>query len=321
MFFVKKFKFTMESGLELVNKKELNSYIEEKIQHFSKYENYSSKEEKLKLLDEIVQMCDYDKSNAIFDYTSLPSFEGFNIADKEPDMIYYFNLDIILGGIFLNVFDKENNRIARVEDGISGAISTRSMFLRAYEELIRCKNDNLKPAYGATLIFATLIEKDIKDRTKIIYAQRYLTDLKAEIDAGRVTLTSEENKLYDFLQFQYGIIQSRTTTANFNPIIACTQMQYDLLLKYNIVQANDRDIANLLCNKITLNQLLQSQAFKNIADDRFVSFATLLFGTGNVNLRNDLAHCNTTYSNYYSIHITALLCALFTMVSDESFLK
>ena len=47
MFLVKKFKFTMESGLELVNKEELNSYIEEKIQHFSKYENYSSKEERL----------------------------------------------------------------------------------------------------------------------------------------------------------------------------------------------------------------------------------------------------------------------------------
>ena len=131
----------------------------------------------------------------------------------------------------------------------------------------------------------------------------------------------DENKLFDFLQFQYGIIQTRTTTANFNPIVACTQMQYDLLLKYNIVQANDRDLANLLCNKITLNQLLQSQAFKNIADDRFTSFVTLLFGTGTVNLRNDLAHCNTAYSNYYSIHITALLFALFTMVSDESFLK
>ena len=160
MFLVKKFKFTMERGLELVNKEELNSYIEEKIQHFSKYENYSSKEERLKLLDEIVQMCDYDKNNAIFDYTALPSFEGFNIADKEPHMIYYFNLAFILGGIFLNVFDKEKNRIARVEDGISGAINTRSMFLRAYDELIRCKNDNLKPAYGATLIFATLIEKE-----------------------------------------------------------------------------------------------------------------------------------------------------------------
>ena len=321
MFFVKNFKFSMGQGLELINKNDLNAYVEQKIRHFSQYENYSNKEEKLKLLDEIVQMCDYDKNNATFDYTALPSFEGFNIADKESQMIYYYNLAFILGGIFLNVFDKEKNRIARVEDGISGAISTRSMFLSAYDELIRCKNDNLKPAYGATLIFATLIEKDIKEHTKRIYAKKYIVDLKTEIDAGRVTLTSDENKLFDFLQFQYGIIQSRTTTANFNPIIACTQMQYDLLLKYNIVQANDRDLANLLCNKITLNQLLQSQAFKDIADDRFTSFATLLFGTGTVNLRNDLAHCNTAYSNYYSIHITALLFTLFTMVSDESFLK
>ena len=321
MFFAKRFKFSMGRGLEIINKDDLNAYIHQKVEHFSKYENYSNKEEKLKLLDEIVQMCEYDKDTATFDYSLLPTFEGFNIADKEEEMIYYYNLAFILGGIFLNVFDRENNLIKRVEDGISGAISTRSMFLSAYDELIRCKNDNLKPAYGATLIFATLIEKDIKEHTKRICAKKYIVDLKTEIDAGRITLTADENKLFDFLQFQYGIIPSRITTANFDPIIACSQMQYDLLAKYNIISSNDRKIEDLLCNKITLNQLLQCQTFINIADTRFVTFATLLFGTGNVNLRNNLAHCNTTYSNYYSIHVTALLFALFTMVSDESFLK
>ena len=321
MFFIKKFKFTMERGLELINKDDLISYVEQKIQYFSQYENYSNKEEKLKLLDEIIKMCDYDKNSAIFDYAELPSIEGFNIVDLEIQMIYYYNLVYILGGIFLNVFDKEKNVISHVSEGVNGIISTSSMFLSAYDELIKCKKNNLKPAYGATLILVTLFEKDLKEHTKRIYAKKYLIDLKTNLDAGKIILTADENKLFEYLQFQYGITQNRTTDSCFNPVMACSQMQYKLLQKYIIIPKKYKNFEDLLFDRITLNKLLHSKEFKDIADDRFVSFVTLLFETKKVNLRNNLAHCNTTYSNYYSIHITALLFVLFTMVSDGSFLK
>lgn len=320
MFFIKNFKFTIERGLELVNKTELDSYIEGKIQHFSKYENYSDKEEKLKLLDEIVQMCDHDKNTAVFDYSNLPTIEGFNISDNEEQMIYFFNLTYILGGIFLNVFDKEKNRIAHIEDGVSAAINTASMFKRAYNELIMCKNNGLIPAYGATLIFATLFEKDIKSHVKSVYVKQHLVTLKNKISAGNATLTPTENDLLDFLQYQYEIIPQRTTSTVYDGITATTTMLYDLLVKYNIISPNDAEMKNLICNKLTLNQLFRSQLFANITDVRFLNFVTMLFGTTNVNLRNDLAHCNFDYKNYYSIHIAALLFVLFTMVSNESFL-
>ena len=71
----------------------------------------------------------------------------------------------------------------------------------------------------------------------------------------------------------------------------------------------------------TLTPFIRSSLFTDIADDRFVKIVTLLFDSSNLNLRNNLAHCNFTYMNYYSIHITALLFLLFTMVADESFLK
>lgn len=321
MFFVKNFRFTLEQGLQLTNTADLNTYIVPKIEHFSKYENYSSKEEKLKLLDEVSQMCDHDKSTATFDYSALPTIEGTNMADMQSQMIDFYNLTCILGGVFLNVFDKDKNRVSRVVDGISGAISTNAMFGHAYDELIACKNAGCVPAYGATLIFATLFEKDIKEHTKRIYAKKYITLLKNEISAGRITLTSSENNLLDFLQYQYEMISHRATSVHFDSVAASTQMQYDLYKKYGIISHNDSNIEKLLCNKFTLNQLIQSSLFQDIADDRFVKTISLLFGVSNQNLRNNLAHCNFTYANYYSIQITALLFILFTMVADESFLK
>lgn len=320
MFFNKKFKFDLVQGLTLVNTAELNTYINDKINHFSIYQNYSSKDEKLKFLGEIIDMCNYDISNATFDYSQLPNIHGSNIADMQSNMIYYYNLAVILGGVFLNVFDKKGNRIASVEDGISGPISTNSMFVQAYRQLIYSKNNGLSPAYGATLILATLFEKEIKEHTKRIYAKQYINSLKNEISVGNIALTSQENDLLDFLQYQYEMISHRTTTTCFDSVQATSNMLYSLLEKYNII-SNDPNIKKLLCDKFTLTPFIRSSLFKNIADDRFVEIVSILFDSSELNLRNNLAHCNFTYINYYSIYITALLYLLFTMVADESFLK
>ncbi len=320
MFFKKNFDFDLSQGLTLTNRTELEAYMKEKIDHFIIHDNYSSKEEKLKFLGEIIDMCDYDITNSTFDYSKLPSIQETNINDLQPQMIYLYNLATILGGVFLNVFDEGENRIARVEYGISGAISTSAMFMHAYDELIRCKNNDLTPAYGATLILATLFEKDIKEHTKMIYAKDYLNSLKNAISTRSVTLTSDENDLFDFLQFHYEMIPQRTTSAYFDTVKATSEMQYSLLRKYNII-SSDSEIKKLLCNKFTLTPFIHSSLFKNIADDRFVKIISLLFDSSNLNLRNHLAHCNFTYMNYYSIYVTALLFALFTMVIDESFLK
>ena len=320
MFFNKNFKFDLEQGLTLINTTDRDDYLKNKISHFSIYSNYSNKEEKLKFLDENFAMCDYDMNNATFDFSELPTIHGTNICDLQPQMIYFYNLAVILGGVVLSVFDKEGNRVARVEDGISGPISTNSMFVHAYNELINSKNNNSIQPYGATLIFATLFEKDIKEHTKIIYAKQYLNLLKAEITAGNIVLTSDENDLFDFLQYQYDMISNRTTTAYFDSVKATSEMQYALLKKYNIV-TNDSNIKKLLCNKFTLTPFLSSSLFKDIADDRFTKIVSLVFEPSNLNLRNNLAHCNFTYMNYYAIYITALLFLLFTMVADESFLK
>lgn len=320
MFFNKNFKFDLEKGLTLINSIDRDNYLKNKIDHFSIYSNYSSKDERLNFLGEIIDMCDYDMNNATFDFSQMPPIQGINIYDLKPHMIYFYNLAVILGGVFLNVFDKNGNRIARVEDGKNGPINTNSMFIYAYNEFINCKNNKSTLPYGSTLIFATLFEKDIKERTKVIYAKQYLNLLKTEITTGNIVLTADENNLFDFLQYNYGMIDVRKTTVRFDGVKATTEMQYQLLKKYSITP-HDENIEKLLCNKFTLTPLLRSSLFKDIADDRFQKIVSLVFEPSNLNLRNNLAHCNFTYMNYYSIYITALMFVLFTMVADESFLK
>lgn len=66
---------------------------------------------------------------------------------------------------------------------------SHAMFMNAYDELIKCKNNDLTPAYGATLILATLFEKDLKEHTKRIYAKQYLNLLKTEISISLIILS------------------------------------------------------------------------------------------------------------------------------------
>lgn len=46
----------------------------------------------------------------------------------------------------------------------------------------------------------------------------------------------------------------------------------------------------------------------------------ILFSTGKLNLRNDLAHCNSTYKNYYHLNVTALLYGILGIINNEFYL-
>lgn len=321
MSFIKQFTFDIPNGLKLDDTTKRDEYIRFRINHFSEYSNYSNKEELLKLLNEISDMCDYDKATAKFDFSNISTVVGFNQSGKKDEMIYFYNLVIILGGVFLNVFDLPKNRLHHTEDGISGPICTSQMIVRAYNELVLCKNkEGLPAAYGATLIFATLFEKELKAHVKIHYAKKFLNELLLKKQQGQVTLTEDELNLFDFLQFNYEMIPNRTTNTVFDGVNATTVMLYDLLYKYGVIKKSDKDIKLMFLNKLTLTSFIRSSLFKNISDTRFVKIVEILFDSDYLNLRNNLAHCNFTYTNYYSLNLTALLHILLFMVSNEFYL-
>lgn len=320
--FIKNFVFTYENGLTIPNREELENYIFVKAEHFKSYSNFSNKEEVLKFFQEILDMINHDVVTAEFDFSAINNSVGFPYDKK--NMIRWYDIAHIMGSVFLLSFDSEENKVSNVLDGVHGAISTSNMMLQAYNELITQKNKkaingNAVPAYGATLIFATLFENELKTHTRLYYSQKLLSELKVKMDSSEITPNEEELDLFHFLSFRFGLVDS-ASDKNYDAITAL-KLQYQLLCKYNVLNVRDTTLRDILLGNITLNTLLSTKYFKDIADMRFWNIVSILFKGNKLNLRNNLAHCNFERMNYYTLSVTALLYVLVCMVSNEFFLK
>lgn len=320
MSFIKKFEFKKEEGLVLINIVDKERYLNEKIDLFLKDGNYTSKEALLSLLKDILAMYEYDLEEATFDTKEVDHFRLFDIKDYKDRFIAYYDMVVMLGSIALHVFDAPPNRVVRVDDGINGPVSTEQMFNRAYQELILCKSYNIPP-YGANLIFATLLEKDLKTVIKREYVKDWLKELQNKIKSGSITfLTEADKELFTYLLFEYEVETSRSPIV-YDSVKATTEGLYDLLLKYNIINEDKgKNKEKLVKNKYTLNQFLQSE-FSSKIEPPYLKVIKILFGNDNLNLRNDLAHCNFGYFNYHTITVGSLLYLLFDMLSNKYAIK
>jgi len=318
MSFIKQFEVNIENGLTLLNTAERDNFIKDKITFFSAYKNYSSKVEHLAFIQEILDMYDYDNTYATFDTFKIACVQGFNLTNHKKKMVMYYDLVIMMGTVFLNVFDLPNNRLDHVTEGISGPIDTGNMFLKAYRELEDCKATNGR-AYGATLILATLLEKDLKTRIKFLYAQEYLKAINNQVANGGLTLTHDEADLVAYLNVYYELSNS-PSNAIYDSVYATTSAFYKLLEKHLIINPLDSEVRKMLLDKFTLNPFLDSKLYQAKVDPRFVRITQLLFNGDKLNLSNNLAHCNFGYINYYNLSITALLYSLYYMVSYDYFL-
>ncbi len=67
----KSFRFTPNDGLICVNLNDVSSYIEEKMEMFRDYNNYTSKQKKIELLAEILKMYNEDIQNPQIDMSAM----------------------------------------------------------------------------------------------------------------------------------------------------------------------------------------------------------------------------------------------------------
>ena len=67
----KSFKCTPENGLICVNTDDVSNYIQNKVELFRNYENYTSKQKKIELLEEVLQMYNEDIQNPQIDMSEM----------------------------------------------------------------------------------------------------------------------------------------------------------------------------------------------------------------------------------------------------------
>ena len=308
----KSFKCTPENGLICVNTYDVSNYIQNKVELFRNYENYTSKQKKIELLEEVLQMYNEDIQNPQIDMSEMSNIvysDKVNIKQ----MIQYFDLVWILGSIAFNIFDYGNNALNHTEDGMNGPINMGEMVWQAYNQLHIAKINGEKTAYGATLIFTTVLESELKKKFKILFIQDKLAEVDNIVSQGTYSLSEDEKELIKYLR-------QDENAKEFNAVYATTQAAYELFKNVGVLETANQDQKNILLNKTTLNQLLGYSFFANKVEPAFLAIMKLLFQTGNLNLRNDIAHGGFGYKNYYHTSATGLLYFMSTFVFNDEYL-
>ena len=308
----KSFKCTPENGLICVNTDDVSNYIQNKVELFRNYENYTSKQKKIELLEEVIKMYNEDIQNPQIDMSEMSNIvysDKVNIKQ----MIQYFDLVWILGSIAFNIFDYGNNALNHTEDGMNGPINMGEMVWQAYNQLHIAKINGEKTAYGATLIFTTVLESELKKKFKILFIQDKLAEVDNIVSQGTYSLSEDEKELIKYLR-------QDENAKEFNAVYATTQAAYELFKNVGVLETANQDQKNILLNKTTLNQLLGYSFFANKVEPAFLAIMKLLFQTGNLNLRNDIAHGGFGYKNYYHTSATGLLYFMSTFVFNDEYL-
>lgn len=339
-FFKKHFKFEFTDrhnisapALTLINQQERESFIIERAKKFQNVSYYSDKENQLNLLKEITDMCDYDMKTATYDTSDINHWEGAeNLANKN-EIVYTYNLVAMLGALSYMILDKDGIRLNKIEASNPLPFSTAHMVKQAYTELLEARSleyrirDGLLPrnypvtAYGATLIFSSIIEHELKLHTKIYYTRKFIKEIETKVSKDHIVLDEKEQHLINYNKKQRDLADSYNDPTTFDAHTATHERFYNLLVKYHLVKASDKDIKGIFeMGELTLNKLVQSKYFKRICDPRFQKTMNYVFGRNRLNLRNQLSHCSVKYFNYYNINVTALLYHLFFMISEEHFL-
>ena len=313
MILQKNFKFTPNEGLTCENMDDVSSYIGEKIELFRDYGNYTSKQKKVELLEEILKMYNEDVLNTQIDMSAMTNVVYSDKADTRL-MIQYYDMVWILGTIIYNVFDYGKNAVNYFEDGINGPIDMSEMLWQAYSQLHAVKMNGEKTAYGATLIFTTVLESELKRKFKESFIQEKLSEVDNVVNQGGYSLTEEEKELIKFLSHD-------ADAKSYNGVYATTYAAYDLFKAVGVLDTTNNDQKNLLLNKTTLNQLLGYTFFQSKVEPAFLETMKLLFQTNNLNLRNDIAHGGFGYKNYYHTATTSLLFFMATLVITDEYLR
>lgn len=293
-----------ETGIEIINQSECESYARAKISYYSNHAVWSSKDERLSLLKEINDMFDEDIINPDVDLSGATLLYE-NETDKI-DVIRYYDYLYILGSISLALCDSEASKASVFEVVPNAAVDSCRLFEIAYSDILS-KWKNKKPnAPVAVLLLVTILESQLRMRFKEFSLQKMLDEVENKIRDGSFSPSSDDLVLMDCL---------RHRRRDYERVYVESKAAIGLFKKAGITL--DECTKKLFENTITLNHLIQYQEFREAVDIRFLTAMREIFGTKKLNLRNDATHEGTGHRNYYSICVAGTLFYLVMMVMEN----
>lgn len=285
---------------------------------------YAKKETHIEFVNYLNDMIDYDLSNGIDLASNDNSTKWFNFNDLQSDLIYYYDLISIGGRIMLNSFD--SSQYAKINGGTTAAVETAKITKYIFNELQKIRNEiftNKRNAivepYGVNCVLVSMIEHELKLHSSRKYIIGVLNNFKRDLDRGTVSFLCPEDEEY-FNDLYNGMIEEIYVPNGGNDIWMTGERFLKFLHDYPAYSLMSGIEDQLFKRTLTLNQLIQNNYMTLDWNRGFLQLMKRTFGTSNLNLRNNLAHCGYTEYNYHSPFTSFYLNEIFIMIISDFYL-
>lgn len=343
-------------ALTLKNNMEFETVLSKWIEYLSEEDNFN-KESLLDLLEYFQISYEYDsdengKYKSIFPNQS--PLVGFDERECKTLLLLSFNYILGVGSIAYHILDHKNiSEKFEVFIENTSPFSKSKMLKISFDEIIALKRATIMKkhierytggklnlvdlnAYTSTTILIGLFENEIKLVVKIQYTIVLLIELLKKVSNNEMVLSSQEWDLISFLICQYTDDAIYSGITRFEGHKAQNKLIYLLFDKSSIIDEYvntfkfDKKIFKKELSAIfnsnekfhlTLNNFLNSNCTNNLVEERFLKSTSNIFGTKNLNLRNQISHGISDYFNYFNISTPSLLYLLFLMVNQNMILK
>lgn len=172
-------------------------------------------------------------------------------------------------------------------------------------------NSNKNHAVAATFILPSLIEHQLVLLLKNTVLDRWLKGLSVK------SLEADEAAIYEMFR--------KIKSDNHGFLIGKKEDMekriWSIGRKYNVL-LDDKDMEKLFCKEvITLNQVLNSSFTKAVIKSEYMSLFKYLFESDNLNLRNNIAHGNSTVYDYLDISFVSVMFQVLIDFADGVIVK
>lgn len=292
---------------------------------FKKHTEYAKKETHTEFVKYLNDTIDFDLANGLDLVSNDGSTKWFDFSEAQNDLIFYYDLISIGGRIMMDAFDIE--QYARIEGGSNAAVNTANITSYILSELAKIKHEIATAGeqayvtpYGVNCVLASMIEHELKLHVSRKYILTVLKNVKTALDNSSFCFGNSDDEEY-FNDMYSGIVEETPVENGGNDIWMTGKRFYKFLTDYPQFSLSYGIEEKMFKRTLTLNQLVQNSSATADWNPDFVRLMERTFGSANLNLRNNLAHCGYTEYNYHSPFTSFLLNEIFIMIVADFYLN
>lgn len=305
--------------------KDLDRLVKKQVSNYELLhsDNILAKENNDQILNDLLSFIDEELINSTFPPKQLYVNDS-NYEYRNKCTVKNFSIIMIYGRALTRVheeFYKVNNsfKTSNFSDYYPG-INLDDIFTEfesRYSNSIKSWVTTQKHDYGATFIILSLLERSVLDTIYAKTIKYELLKLKTRLENKEIILTKDEEKFIETIMTVY--LENKTITA-FKDIDDIKINIYELLSKYNNLKSNTkRDLKSLLINRAyTLGSCLNNTYTKMFIDENILKLMKIIFDKDELNLRNDIMHCNTNKPyDPFDMGFTSIFFQLFLLLTNN----